>query len=193
MFPIVQPGERLIDLQQPAALRAEGFGARENTEQQNLGIRLAGADLVHDGGDAFQDVGIGVAVRAILVFAGVVGADHDDRDLGLDAVKLSLLKAPEDVFGAVAAHAKVDDLARAVKFRPDILAATFPTLGDGIADEFNVVFAGRFLGALQHERLAVGAGAGARHGHDRHVGVNHRHGGNGIGSRCVRLCGQAKL
>ena len=120
VFAVVQPGERLVDFQQPAALRAESFATRKNSEQQNFCVRLAAADFVHDGGDAFENVVVRVGVRAVLVFARVVGSDHDDGDLGLDTVDLALLKTPEDVFRPVAADAHVDDLALPVKFLPDI-------------------------------------------------------------------------
>jgi len=57
-----------------------------------------------DGGDAGEDVGFGIHLLPSL-FVGIVGADHDDGDPGLDAVKLAVFKTPEDVFGAVAADA----------------------------------------------------------------------------------------
>ena len=185
---VVESGERLVDLENLAALRAEGFAPRENAQQQNLRVRLPRADLLHDGGDAFEDVGLGV-----VVFVGIVGADHDDGGLGLDAIELAMFKAPEDVLDAVAADAEVDDFALAVKFLPHVRAPAFPALRDGVADEFDVVVAGRFLGALQHERLTVGDGAGARHGNDGGVLVNFRRGiGRGGGGR-IGLRSQCQL
>src|SRR5258706_2301316 len=122
---IVELGKRLIDLKDLATLRAEGLAAWENAEEQNLRVRLAGADLLHDGSDAFEDVGL-----AVVILVGIVGADHDNGDPGLDAIELALFKAPEDVLGAVAADAEVDDPALAVKFLPDIFAAALPGLRD---------------------------------------------------------------
>ena len=166
MLAVVEAGERLVDLKNFATLRAEGFAARKNAKQQNLGVRLARTDLLHDGGDTFKDVRFGV-----VVLVGVVRPDHDDGDLGLDLFKLAVFNPPEDVLGAVAVDAEVDDLAFAVKFLPDIFAATLPALRDGVADELDVVIAGRILGALQHLRLAVGDAAGARHRNDGGVDV----------------------
>ena len=103
-------------------------------EQQHLRVRLACADLLHDGRDAFEDVALGIV-------ALVVRPDHDDGDLGLDAIQLAVLKTPKHVLGAVAADAEVDDLALAVKFLPDIPAAAFPALRDGVTDEFDVIIA----------------------------------------------------
>ena len=37
----------------------------------------------------------------------VVGADHEDDDLGLDALELAVLDPPQDVLGPVAADAEV--------------------------------------------------------------------------------------
>ena len=154
----------LVHLQDFSALRAERLAAREDAEQDDFCVRLAGADLVDDGGHAFQNFGLGV-----VLVVGIVGADHHDGDFGLDAVELAVLKTPEDVLGAVAADAHVDGLAPTVKFLPHIFARAFPDFRDGVADEFDVVIAGIFLGALQHEGLAVGCPVGARHGNDRGV------------------------
>jgi len=89
--------------------------ARKNAEQDDFCVRLARANLLHDGVHAGENVSFGV-----VVLVGIVGADHHDGHLGLDAVELALFKTPEDVLRAVAADAHVDDLALAVKFRPHV-------------------------------------------------------------------------
>jgi hypothetical protein len=106
---VVEFGERLVDLENFSALGAERFTTRKNTEQNNFCVRLTRADLLDNGGDALKDFGLG-----IVLVVRIVGANHDDGDLGLDAVELALFKPPEDVLGAVAADAEVDDLAVAM-------------------------------------------------------------------------------
>jgi hypothetical protein len=81
-----------------------------------------------------------LSVPSILV--RVVRADHQHDGFGFDAVELAVLKTPEHVLGAVTAHAEVQALAVAVIIRPHSLAAPFPTLRDGIADECDVARAG---------------------------------------------------
>ena len=40
---------------------------------------------------------------------GIVRADHEYGDFGLDAVQLAMFKTPEDMLRAVAADAEIDD------------------------------------------------------------------------------------
>jgi len=177
VFAVVHFGEGLVDLEDFAALDAEGLAARENGQQDDFRAGLADADLAHDGGHALKDVGLAVVL-------GVVGADHHDGGFGLDAVELAVLKTPEDVLGVVAADAHVDGLAGAVELLPDIFAVPLPAFGDGVADELDVVVAGGGLGALEDQVLAVGGVARARDGNDGVVGVNDDRVG-----RSLRRCG----
>lgn len=80
--------------------------------------------------------------------AGVVGADHNDGDFCLLLVaKISVVEAPNDVLGAVAADAKVEGVTFAVVFVPSVFAGAFPALGDGVTDEEEVVLFILRLGA----------------------------------------------
>ena len=49
VFAIIEPGQRLVDLENLSTLRAERLAARENAEQDDFRVRLARADLLHDG------------------------------------------------------------------------------------------------------------------------------------------------
>ena len=113
---IVELGDHLVDFGDLRVARiGNHLAAREDGEQQHLGRRRFGADRLDDGGDAVGDLLGGVA-------AGVIGADHEDGDLGLDAVEFAVLDAPEDVLGAVAADAEVGGLHEADEgFIPDRL------------------------------------------------------------------------
>ena len=63
--------------------------------------------------------------------AGVVGAEHEDGDLGLDAVEFAVLDPPDDVLGLVAADAEVGGLVFTVERFPDMGAGGVgPTGGD---------------------------------------------------------------
>ena len=80
--------------------------------------------------------------------AGVVGADHDDRRLGLEVVQfMAFGDAPENVTGLVAADAEVHRLEGAEVFLPGFLA--FPAVRDGIAQEDDVARALALLDAFE--------------------------------------------
>ena len=99
-----------------ASLARIGLGllaAGEDGEQEDLGPGQLLAERRDDGLDALGDLVGGVG-------AGVVGADHQDDDLGADAVELAVLDPPEDVLGAVAADAEVGRVAGAVVPLPDV-------------------------------------------------------------------------
>src|SRR5947209_6070210 len=83
--------------------------------------------------------GVGHLLRR--VGAEVVGADHQDGDLGLDPVELAVGDPPEDVLGAVAPDAEVGRVARGVVALPDLdravalLVLARPALRDRVAEE----------------------------------------------------------
>ena len=95
--------------------------ARENGEQQNLAVRQPGAYSNHHRLHAGDGFGNGVS-RSFLValLAGVVRGNHQHHHLGLDAVELTVVHAPEDVLGAVAADAKIGGMARRVILVPRV-------------------------------------------------------------------------
>src|SRR5262245_50370481 len=116
-----------------APLGIAGTAAREDAQDQDLDLRLLALQLLDNGLDATGDLLGGMA-------AGVVGADHDDRRLGLEVVQLmAFSNAPKNVAGLVAADAEVHRLEGAEVFLPGFLA--FPTVRDGIAQEDDVTFA----------------------------------------------------
>ncbi len=164
---VIETGKRLIDLKNFPALRAERLAARKDAEQDDFCVRLADANLLHDGGYAFENFSLGVVLSV-----GIVGSDHDDGDFGFDAVKLPLFESPENILRLITVDGEVDDLALAVKFLPYIPARVFPPLSDGVSDEFNVVVTGSFFGAIEHKRLAISLVIGARHRNDGGVFVN---------------------
>jgi hypothetical protein len=113
-------------------------------------------DGLDDGGDAVGDL-LGAMA------AGVVRADHEDGDLGGDAVEFAVLDAPEDVLGLIAADAEVGGLQGTEGFVPDFLAAAAaPAVGDGIAEEEDVNIA--FLGDLDKAFVAFDPALVARAG-----------------------------
>ena len=61
--------------------------------------------------------------------AGVVGADHQHGDFGLDIGQVAMLQSPDHVLGSVAAETQVDRLAIGVELLPDFLAHCLPSLG----------------------------------------------------------------
>ena len=97
--------------------------------------------FLDDGLDAAGDLLGGMAAR-------VVGADHDDRRLGLEVVQfMAFGNAPENVAGLVAADAEVHRFEGAEVFLPGFLA--FPAVSDGIAQEDDVSLALALLDAFQ--------------------------------------------
>ena len=53
-----------------------------------------------------------------------------------------MIEAIDDVFGVVAGEAEIEGVAIGVVFIPDLFALVLPALGDGVADEDEVVFGG---------------------------------------------------
>ena len=105
---------------------------------------------------------------------------------------MSALESPEDVLRAVAADAEVQALAPAIIFFPNRLAAAFPTLRDGIADERDVARAGIVPGALQYIVRAL-----ARVQRRNYRGVRWNDGGDGgrrrsDGRRRAELSGKSE-
>src|SRR6185369_10592374 len=114
----------LIDLVVLSAPAVVGFrAARENSQQQNLGLGLVLLKLAHDRRDSGSDLILGIAA--------VVRTDHDDSKLRLVAVRLAILQSPEHMLGAVAADAEIERLERTECLVPDFLsAAAAPAVGD---------------------------------------------------------------
>jgi len=65
----------------------------------------------------------------------VDGANHHDRDFGLDVGKGAVSQSPDDMFSAVVTDSTLVRLTIAVVLLPDVPAASFPSLSDGITDE----------------------------------------------------------
>ena len=115
--------------------------AREDAQHQNLDVGFWLLQFLDDGLDAAGDLLGGMT-------ASVVGADHDDRRLGLEVVQLMAFgNAPENVAGLVAADAEVHRLEGAEVFLPGFLA--FPAVRDGIAQEDDVAHALALLDAFE--------------------------------------------
>ena len=111
------------------------LGAGEDRQQEDLGGGGFFAEGLNDGSNAGGGFGGGVA--------DVVGADHQDDDLGVDVVEFAMGEAVEDVLGAVAADAVVGGFEVGEFLGPDILAAmlgvgALPVVGDGVAFEVDV-------------------------------------------------------
>lgn len=135
--------------------------AGEDPQEQDLRLGEPGPQLFDDGGDAVGDL-FG------RVRAGVVGADHDDGELGLNAVDVAVVEPPEDVLGAVAADAEVDGVTRGVGLGPNLFSGPFPALGDGVADEDQVDVP--LLDPLVERFVTLHPAAVARHGGDGVMG-----------------------
>src|SRR5204862_1204060 len=103
---------------------------RKDAQHQNLDVRLLALQLLDNDRDAAGDLPGGM-------IGNVIGADHDDRRLGIEAVQLVAVgNAPQDVAGLVAADAEVHRLERAEVFLPGPLA--FPAVRDRIAQENDI-------------------------------------------------------
>ena len=111
------------------------FSAREDGEEEDF---CFGAFFFYnrdDFGDSLGSLG-----GVLLGVAGVVCADHDDGELGIFLVlEISILEAPDDVLGAVARDAKIEGIFFGIIIFPDCFSGSFPTLGDGVTDEEDVV------------------------------------------------------
>ncbi len=105
------------------------LAAGEDAEQQDLGL---GRRCRSSSTMALIPCAISSAVAEL----GVVGADHEHDDLGLDAVELAVLDPPEDVLGPVAADAEIGRVPRPVEPLPDRVVV--PALRDRIAEEEQV-------------------------------------------------------
>ena len=109
--------------------------AREDRVKHDLRLGVLGADDTEDALHARGDVG-GVAVP-------VVRSDHHGEQLRLVALELAVLHAPDDVLGAVAAVAEVQDAVRLADFGEQfaaLAALALPAVGDGVAHHHDVVF-----------------------------------------------------
>ena len=116
------------------ATRVAGFTspAREDSEEEDLGVRRAlmdsRDDILDTGGDLFDRV---------LADAAVIGADHEDDDLRLDAFEFTVLDAPEHMLGAVATDAEVSGLILGILFFEEGLLAV-PASGDGVTEKHDL-------------------------------------------------------
>lgn len=122
--------------------------AREDGENQDLGVGALLLELGDDGLDAFGGLlggtlidGAGEFLLGATLVSGVVGTDHQDDGLGLESVEVAMLEAPEDVLGAVTADAEVGGLEPSPGLFPDGLALTVPTVGDRVTEEDELGFA----------------------------------------------------
>ena len=120
-----------------------GRAARENAKQQQLGLGQLFVDFLCDGNDTRGDRGGSVA--------GVVGADHQHDDLGLDAVEFAVVDAPEHVLRLVTTDAEVRCVELGVAFLPHSRSRTVPARGDRVTDEEH----GHWLSAAFEERLVI--------------------------------------
>ena len=66
---------------------------------------------------------------------GVVRADHDHGQLGMQALEVAVIEPPQDVLGLIAADAEIQSMPFLVVFLPNFFAAPFPTMRDRIANE----------------------------------------------------------
>lgn len=135
-FVIGKSGDFLINLGVDFAhFIVRFFAAGEDAEEDDFGFRSFFFDLSEDFFDALGRL-FGVLFR----MAGIVGADHDDDEFGIFLVfKLVVVEPPDDVLGAVARKAEVEGVAGRVVFFPSGFTAVFKGMGDGIADENEVV------------------------------------------------------
>ena len=155
--------------------------AREDGENQDLGVGALLLELGDDGLDAFGgllsgalvDSAVELLLSATLV-SGVIGANHEHDFLRLEAVEVTVFQAPKNVLGAVATDAKVGSLERSPGLFPDGLALTVPTMGDRVAEEDELRFA--FLRNLV-EGLVTFLGAGMQDRLDSIVGATGQSGG----------------
>ena len=116
---VVELGDLRVDRRQLVADRARLLAAGEDAQEEDLGLGELLAERLDDGGHAVGD-------RLGGVRAGVVGADHQDDDLGVDPLDLAVLEPPEDVLGPVAADPEVGRLARGVEALPDLVVRPSP-------------------------------------------------------------------
>ena len=103
------------------------LAALKNPEQQNLGVRQLGAELLDNRDDTLGDFFGSVNPTIVLT-------DHDDGQLRLDTFNVPMLEPPQHVFGPVAADPQIQGVAARVVLLPDFFALIVEVLDDGIAD-----------------------------------------------------------
>ena len=158
-FAIVELGDTLIDIDVELPKFVIGLlAAGEDAEEEDFCFGAALADEGDDFGDAF-----GCFLGVLPTVAGIVGADHDDGELGVFLIlEVAVLETPDDVLGAVAGDAEVEGVFVGVVLFPDAFSGSFPALGDGVADEEDVVLfcGGIFIHALVALHPAASTGLG---------------------------------
>ncbi len=132
-FAVVHPADGLVDLQDLSSAVVEGVPSWEDSQKQQFCLGEFATELLHNCPDAIDHLG-----GCVSIVCGVVGADHNDGHFGVNAVKVAIIHSPEDMLGAVPAGAEIEGFAMTIVNFPDPLAAPFPTLGDGVADEGEV-------------------------------------------------------
>ena len=129
------------------ALRARLRRPREDRQYENLRLRQFLPQLRTDSLDPVADF-----FRRIILAVGVIGADHNNGEFGIDTVDLTMIETPQHMLRPVAAETQVGSLARCVILRPHLLAAAFPAVSNRIADHKQIHIA---LGdTLQHRLMA---------------------------------------
>jgi hypothetical protein len=111
-----------------ASCDALAFFSRWGDGSGLRGKMAFGLDKLADGDDTVGDF-----LGGVIVAVGVVGADHQDRQLRRDPVEMAVLQPPENILGAVAAETHVDGIARGIVLVPK-LRHPFPAVGDRVAD-----------------------------------------------------------
>jgi hypothetical protein len=153
---VVEPGDPRVGRPDALARRAGRLAARQDAEQQDLGLGELFAKRLDDRGDAVGDLHRRVGVE-------VVGADHQDDDCGLDTLDCAVLEAPEKILGPIAADPEVRRVACAIVSLPDLdrpvslVVVPEPALHDRIAEEEQVDVALR--GALDERFVQLHPGS----------------------------------
>ena len=178
VFTVIEFLDHLVDLGDFAALVVEVFSTREDSEEEDFHLGLAGAQFFNDGSDAIDDLRAGVRI-----FAGIISANHDDGGFGFHAVEVSMLEAIENRLGAVAANADVHRFAFAVIFFPDFFGAgVFPAMSDGVANEKELGVRIFFDALVEEFSAGFPALIGLGHGRDGGM-IRERRNGNGSGEK----------
>ena len=84
-----------------------------------------------------------------------------------------MLQPPEHVLGVIAPDAEIERVAFGIILRPNVLAVSFPTLRDGVADENDPGLARRILDALIQIEKTIGRGVGAWRWNDAAIDLRH--------------------
>ena len=69
------------------------------------------------------------------VAPGIVRADHENDQLGVDPIDLPMLQSPKNMLGTVSTDAEVEGIQRRVTLSPYFLARVVPIVRDGITVE----------------------------------------------------------